>query len=42
MVSPDLSSPDPSTSLPMKTRENTDDEPEPADGGDTQMGYSSN
>ena len=44
MVSPDTSSPDPSTSLAMKTQENTDDDPEdpePADGGDTQMEYSS-
>jgi len=43
-VPPDLSSPDPSTSLAMKTRENTGDDPEdpePADGGDIQMEYSS-
>jgi len=44
VVSPDTSSPDPSASLAMKTWENTDDDPEypePADGGDTQMEYSS-
>jgi hypothetical protein len=42
VVSSDPSSPNPSNSLPMKTRENTDDDPEPADGGDIQMEYSSN
>ena len=45
VVSPDPSSPDPSTFLAMKTQESTDDDPddpEPADGGDTQKEYSSN
>jgi len=44
VVLPHPLSPDPSTSLAMKTRENTDndpEDPEPADGGDTQMEYSS-
>jgi hypothetical protein len=45
VVSPDTFFPDPSTCLPMKTQENIDDDPddpEPADGGDTQRECSSN
>jgi len=44
VVPPDFSYSDPSTSLAMRTRENTDNDPEdlePADGGDTQIEYSS-
>jgi hypothetical protein len=44
VVPPDPLSPDPSTSLAIKTQENTECDPEdcePADGGDTQMEYSS-
>jgi hypothetical protein len=44
VVSPDPSSPTPSTSSVMKTPENTDEnpnEPEPVDEGDIQIHYSS-
>jgi len=44
VVSPDLLSPTPSTSLAVKSPENTEeypDDPEPATAGDIQMEYSS-
>ena len=44
VVSPDLFSPTPSTSLAVKSQENTEeypDDPEPATAGDIQMEYSS-